>query len=73
VKHHSDPLIDELIRQKGAKAIPGMETMDEGLRDRTAAKRKAIAEALLKRRRELETGLVHIPGELRTFGRTREA
>lgn len=47
--------------------------MDEGLRDRTNAKRKAIADALERRRRELEGGLVHVPGErVAPFSRTRE-
>ena len=55
------------------KHRPGMETMDEERRDRASAKRKAIADALERRRQELETGLVHVPGgRVSPFSRTRE-
>ena len=70
----ADPVIDQLIAQNKAKPIPGMERMDEALRDRTAAKRKAVEEAIERRRRELEDHLAHgATTRLSTFGRTREA
>lgn len=52
-------LIDALIEANAAQYRPGMEAVDYELRDRTAAKRKLVAEKLAEHRRRLEMPVIH--------------